>query len=382
MSDDSRVIPFYGAINREMFAIERRAMDRDGVVLRWLDETLPGGWVLDIGAGDGTTAQALTREGRTVVPLEPAAGMVRDTSDRPSLVWVKGVAQELPFHDGTFDAVYATWAFFFSNRDDLDVGLAEARRVLKPGGRIVLVDNAGDDDLTALSPRPITSDSTVFSERGFSVTVIETGFRFDSEAEGRTLLGFWFGEEAAARFTGTVLDYRVFGFVWDKPARPLIVAHGLEGSPEGAKVRAYRAAGFAVYAPDGRKQSLAVRVGQIRELVQAHPGAVLVGSSYGGLAAAALVDELGEDHGLHALVLLAPALHWQEPPVADPATLQIPSSLPCTVFHGQRDTIVSIEVSRALAERCPHVQLVVTDDEHRLIETLPHVVRHLIEVTR
>lgn len=160
------------------------------------------------------------------------------------------------------------------------------------------------------------------------------------------------------------------------------MAHGLEGSPEGAKVQAYRAAGLVVVAPDGRSLSLAERVAQLRLLVPEHPGAILVGSSYGGLAAAALVDELGEGHGLSALVLLAPALHWREPPVDDPDALVVPTSLPCTVFHGEGDTVVSIDVSRRLAARCPHVDLIATDDDHSLGATLPRIVATLADLAR
>lgn len=161
--------------------------------------------------------------------------------------------------------------------------------------------------------------------------------------------------------------------------RPVIAAHGLEGSPEGAKVQAYRAAGLPVVAPDGRGKPLAVRVAELREVVVQHPGAVLVGSSYGGLASLALVDLAGS-HDLHALVLLAPALHWREPPVDDPAALNVPPALPCTIFHGSRDAIVPLDVSEALAARCPHVKLIVTEDGHRLTATLPHIVEHLVAV--
>jgi len=164
--------------------------------------------------------------------------------------------------------------------------------------------------------------------------------------------------------------------------RPLIVAHGLEGSPEGAKVQAFRAAGLPVIAPDSREQPLRVRVEQIRREVQAHPGAVLVGSSYGGLAATALAHELGDDHGLHALVLLAPALQWREEPVDDPDALIVPASLPGTVFHGEGDTVVPIGVSRALVARCPHLALVATDDGHRLTATLPRIVEHVSALAR
>jgi hypothetical protein len=58
-----------------MFAIERAAMDRDGLVVRALDELLPRGRVLDVGAGDGFTAERLGAN-RRIVALEPNVGMI------------------------------------------------------------------------------------------------------------------------------------------------------------------------------------------------------------------------------------------------------------------------------------------------------------------
>jgi len=73
------VIPFYGADDPAMFTIERAAMDRDGLVEKALDEVLPGGRVLDVGAGDGFTAERLSAS-RRIVALEPSAGMIGERS--------------------------------------------------------------------------------------------------------------------------------------------------------------------------------------------------------------------------------------------------------------------------------------------------------------
>lgn len=74
------VIPFYGVDNREMFEIEREAMDRPGKVVEALNAILPDeGVVLDIGAGDGFTGQRLATPGRTIVGIEPDS---RSTSSR------------------------------------------------------------------------------------------------------------------------------------------------------------------------------------------------------------------------------------------------------------------------------------------------------------
>ena len=47
------MIGFYGASDRATFEIERRCMDRDGVILRHLEAVLPLGKLLEIGGGDG-----------------------------------------------------------------------------------------------------------------------------------------------------------------------------------------------------------------------------------------------------------------------------------------------------------------------------------------
>ena len=67
----------------------------------------------------------------------------------------------------------------------------------------------------------------------------------------------------------------------------IIFAHGLEGSPNGSKIRALREAGFDVIAPDFQGMVLAERVILLQQVCQEHREAkpVLAGSSYGGLTA-------------------------------------------------------------------------------------------------
>ena len=98
-----------------------------------------------------------------------------------------------------------------------------------------------------------------------------------------------------------------------------------------------------------RQRVLIDRVEAILDAVREAPDAVLVGSSYGGLAALAAVQELGPTSRRRALVLLAPALMWREAPVEDPSKLDVPISLPCVVFHGRDDDVAPLSVSDALA---------------------------------
>ena len=155
--------------------------------------------------------------------------------------------------------------------------------------------------------------------------------------------------------------------------RHVVFAHGLEGRPDGYKPRFLREAGFEVSAPDGRGQPLAARIEGLRAEVERWPGSVLVGSSYGGVAAAVVAEELADR--LAGLVLLAPALIVREPPLDRPEPVMIPASLPTVVFHGLRDDVIPFAASEALVMRCPHVRLFAPDDVHDLRGSMVEITR-------
>lgn len=170
----------------------------------------------------------------------------------------------------------------------------------------------------------------------------------------------------------------------------IVFAHGLEGSPEGSKVQALRAAGLAVDAPDGQGMVLADRIDGLREAllrqVERAPGErlILAGSSYGGLAAAWLAVEQG--HRLDGLLLLAPALHHAEPPATHPGALVAPADVPTVIIHSRDDDIVPIGVSRAYvaASRAlgRQVELIEVEGDHALREQLAVIVRQAQELSR
>src|SRR5699024_971735 len=131
----------------------RRCMDREGLVIEYLDSILPNGILIDVEAGNGYTAEKLVRENRLIIPMEPDELMI-DLDKK--LIWSNGVAQSIPFHANTFDAMYSTWAFFFDGITDIGDGLKEVERVVKEGSPIIIIDNYGDDEFCSYSPNDIS----------------------------------------------------------------------------------------------------------------------------------------------------------------------------------------------------------------------------------
>ena len=130
-----RIAPVYDAMNRVMTA----GLDR-----RWRRITAEavvreGDAVLDAACGTGDLALADAKAGGRVTGLDFSERMLeRARRKGPGLAWVQGDALALPFADGSFDA--ATVGFGVRNLDDLEAGLRELRRVLKPGGRLGVLE--------------------------------------------------------------------------------------------------------------------------------------------------------------------------------------------------------------------------------------------------
>ncbi|HEX2702627.1 MAG TPA: ubiquinone/menaquinone biosynthesis methyltransferase [Solirubrobacteraceae bacterium] len=106
----------------------------------------PGERVLDVATGTGLVAMALARSGCEVVAIDQSESMLSvaraqlaRASDLAGRVrFVTGEAERLPFEDGEFDAVSFTYLLRYV--DDRSATLRELARVLKPGGRIGMVE--------------------------------------------------------------------------------------------------------------------------------------------------------------------------------------------------------------------------------------------------
>lgn len=156
MSDTMMAAPARSA--KEQF--DRQAAHYDRQWNTWSEETLgwlldsaaprAGDFVLDVATGTGFTALAFAPHVGTVIGLDVSSGMLEQARRQAgeqkiaNAVFQEGAAESLPFADAAFDIVTCRIA----PHHFLDIGkfLTEAARVLKPSGRLALVDTTVPDD--------------------------------------------------------------------------------------------------------------------------------------------------------------------------------------------------------------------------------------------
>ena len=99
----------------------------------------PGMRILDIAAGTGSSSQPLADAGAEVISLDFSKGMLDAGRKRhPDLTFVQGDALALTFKENEFDVT--TISFGLRNTSDASKALQESLRVLKSGGRMVVVE--------------------------------------------------------------------------------------------------------------------------------------------------------------------------------------------------------------------------------------------------
>jgi ubiquinone/menaquinone biosynthesis C-methylase UbiE len=166
--------------------------------------------VVELGAGTGRLTCLIAPQVKSIQAFDVSASMLRVAKaklERSSLRhWRVAVADHraLPIGNASADLVLAGWTVaqlvawnLATWQTQVASVLAEAQRVLRPGGTIVIIETLGTGYATPYRPGKLAPYYSWLEERGFTSTWIRTDFQFESPTEAKALLGFFFGEAMA-----------------------------------------------------------------------------------------------------------------------------------------------------------------------------------------
>jgi ubiquinone/menaquinone biosynthesis C-methylase UbiE len=206
---DYRFAPNIGG-HADVYELENRAVHQAGHVLTAMRGLAPwtGRTIVDLGCGTGFWLGVYAAEAGRVVGIEPDPGLRTTASlaaaGQPRTEVLAGSAEHIPLPDSSADVVHARFAYFFP--PGTDAGLTEVLRVLRPGGRLIVVDNdyrwgefASMLAASAVSPPLRTAASTDrwWADRGAARHEVRSELRFASRADLAAVLHIEFPAEVA-----------------------------------------------------------------------------------------------------------------------------------------------------------------------------------------
>lgn len=172
------------AVDPAVYEIENQAFDRRGLVLDAMRQLAPwaGKRLVDLGCGSGYWL-AKYSDAADVIGVEPDPTLLPLARARHPHV-LHGSAEHIPLPDDSVDVVHARFAYFFGPGSEQ--GLQEVRRVLAPGGRLVVVDNdqVNGEFAVLLREAGVVADADGWwAERGADRVEVMSDWTFGSRAD-------------------------------------------------------------------------------------------------------------------------------------------------------------------------------------------------------
>ncbi len=172
---------------RRIYAeLSDKPFDRE--VLDRFAEALRGrGLVCDLGCGPGQIARYLADRGLPVVGVDLSAGMVAQARRlNPDLTFEQGDMRHLSaVHDGAWAGIAAFYSIIHVPRAGVTEALIELRRVLRPGGLLLLAFHLGDEvvHLDTWWERPVSADFVFFQSAEMTRYLTDAGFEIEAVRE-------------------------------------------------------------------------------------------------------------------------------------------------------------------------------------------------------
>jgi ubiquinone/menaquinone biosynthesis C-methylase UbiE len=183
-----------------------------------------------MGAGTGRLTRLLAPVVRSIQAFDASEHMLELAESRlqalPRHNWRLGVCdhRRLAAEACSADITIAGWSICYlvvwnheSWQEEVRRSLAEMRRVLRPGGTMIILETLGTGTEVPLIPENLAAYYAFLEESGFSFRHFRTDYRFPSMAEAGSLCTFFFGETMAEKFIadgGSVLLPECTGLWW------------------------------------------------------------------------------------------------------------------------------------------------------------------------
>jgi SAM-dependent methyltransferase len=209
------ILPAWTDPDADLYARLGEMVDPDRRVLAALERIVPlsGKRIADVGTGIGHYPMLLAKRTGRTYGIEADQSLLDEARRRasaahqPNIRIVAGEPERLPLRDGAVDVVLSGT---IEPNDDSLPAVAEALRVLRPGGRLVVLGYYGRDDLASLLEPEVVAHAFEATQRrtgwwlrnGFKIKVVHSRLDVSDEATALELLPRLYGDRGRAFLMG------------------------------------------------------------------------------------------------------------------------------------------------------------------------------------
>ena len=168
--------------------------------------------IIELGAGTGRFTRFLSKSARSLYACDlhhhmlTLAGKILQAENAPQRNLSVADMRQMPFPESSADMVIAGWSFCYLAvwgkkqwKQEVDKGLEEAMRLIKPGGVLVLLESFGTGTETPDPPPHLNDYFDYIKGKGLQSSWFRTDYEFESMQEALELSSFFFGEKMALK---------------------------------------------------------------------------------------------------------------------------------------------------------------------------------------
>lgn len=211
--------------DNDHYEIFSRAEDATKEVEQYLVKEVEGKIVFDAGCGTGKYLKVIEEKAKKYIGMDLSSEQLKKATqkiNKKGTYLILGNLKKIPLEDNSVDIIISTWVLgTITNIEERELCLQELKRILKPTGKIILIENAEGSEFEAIRDRinnPKTKDynNWILAHNFIKAKTIDNYFLFESLPLARKCFEVIYGKEKARKVTNKKIKHTIICFEYKK----------------------------------------------------------------------------------------------------------------------------------------------------------------------
>lgn len=211
--------------NNDYYEIFSKAEDSEFKVGRYLESKAKGKIVLDAGCGTGKFLKVLENSSKQYVGIDLSLQQLEKAKEKSTSLtsrFIHSNLSNIPLADASIDLIVSCWVLgTIPDLSEREKCLTELRRVVKPGGSIILVENDEFSEFEEVRGRNEDLRTRKYNDwiliKNFLINKkINTSFSFETVSQAKKCFDVIYGKEVSSKINKRKIEHKIIIFKWDK----------------------------------------------------------------------------------------------------------------------------------------------------------------------